>query len=107
MRSGAMVLAVLALWWTGGCGSQPASACGGEEEGVAARAATLPAAAVAAYPASAAGGFEGARAYEHVRRLVEIGPRAPGSDGIHHAQAYIVGQLKSFGCQVEEHDFHG
>jgi glutaminyl-peptide cyclotransferase len=58
-------------------------------------------------PSSATGGFDGAQAYEHVRQLVEIGPRPPGSDGIHHAQAYIVGQLKSFGCQVEEHDFHG
>jgi glutaminyl-peptide cyclotransferase len=51
--------------------------------------------------------FDGARAYEHVRHLVEIGPRPPASDGIHRAQAYIVGQLKSYGCPVEEHDFHG
>ena len=61
----------------------------------------------AATPRSAAGDFDGGQAYEHVRQLVEIGPRPPGSDGIHRAQAYIVGQLKSFGCQVEEHDFHG
>jgi Zn-dependent M28 family amino/carboxypeptidase len=51
--------------------------------------------------------FDGARAYQHVRRLVEMGPRSPASDGIHHAQVYIVGQLKSYGCLVEEHDFHG
>jgi glutaminyl-peptide cyclotransferase len=50
--------------------------------------------------------FDGARAYEHVHRLVEIGPRPPASEGIHRAQAYIIGQLKSFGCPVEEHDFH-
>jgi Zn-dependent M28 family amino/carboxypeptidase len=50
--------------------------------------------------------FDGARAYEHVRRLVEIGPRPPASEGIHRAQSYIIGQLKSFGCPVEEHDFH-
>jgi len=50
--------------------------------------------------------FDGARAYEHVRRLVEIGPRPPASDGIHRAHAYIIGQLKSYGCPVEEHDFH-
>ncbi|HEX8827162.1 MAG TPA: hypothetical protein VF778_03520, partial [Xanthobacteraceae bacterium] len=50
--------------------------------------------------------FDGARAYEHVRHLVEIGPRPPDSDGIRRAQAYIIGQLKSFGCPVEEHDFH-
>jgi glutaminyl-peptide cyclotransferase len=53
-----------------------------------------------------AASFDGARAYEHVRRLVEIGPRPPASDGIHRAQAYIIGQLKSYGCPVEEHDFH-
>ncbi len=50
--------------------------------------------------------FDGARAYEHVRRLVEIGPRPPDSVGIRRAQAYIIGQLKSHGCPVEEHDFH-
>lgn len=50
--------------------------------------------------------FDGARAYEHVRHLVEIGPRPPDSDGIRRAQAYIIGQLKSYGCPVEEHDFH-
>jgi glutaminyl-peptide cyclotransferase len=50
--------------------------------------------------------FDGGRAYEHVRRLVEIGPRPPASDGIHRAQAYIIDQLKSYGCPVEQHDFH-
>ncbi len=50
--------------------------------------------------------FDGARAYEHVRHLVEIGPRPPTSDGIRRAQAYVIGQLKSYGCPVEEHDFH-
>ncbi len=58
------------------------------------------------FPDNSPGSFDGARAYEHVRHLVEIGPRPPGSDGIHRAQAYIIGQLKSYGCPVEEHDFH-
>ena len=51
-------------------------------------------------------GFDGSRAFEHVRYLVELGPRPSDSDGIRRAQSYIVGQLKSFGCQVTEHDFH-
>jgi len=51
------------------------------------------------------GGFDGARAYKHVEQLVAIGPHAAGSDGIKRAQAYIVGQLKSFGCPVDEEDF--
>ena len=50
--------------------------------------------------------FDGARAYEHVRHLVEIGPRPSDSDGMRRTQAYIIGQLKSYGCPVEEHDFH-
>jgi glutaminyl-peptide cyclotransferase len=61
----------------------------------------------AALPPSATGGFDGAQAFEHVRKLVEIGPRPPGSQGIHRAQAYIISQLKSFGCPVEEHDSRG
>jgi glutaminyl-peptide cyclotransferase len=58
-------------------------------------------------PAESSQRFDGARAYEHVRHLVEIGPRPPASEGIHRAQAYIIGQLRSYGCPVEEHDFHG
>ena len=50
--------------------------------------------------------FDGVRAYEHVRHLVEIGSRPSDSDGIRRTQAYIIGQLKSYGCPVEEHDFH-
>jgi Zn-dependent M28 family amino/carboxypeptidase len=52
------------------------------------------------------GGFDGARAYKHVEQLVAIGPHSAGSEGIRRAQAYITGQLKSFGCPVEEQDFH-
>ena len=58
-------------------------------------------------PDNLPGNFDGARAYEHVRHLVDLGSRPPASDGIHRAQAYIIAQLKRYGCQVEEHDFHG
>jgi Zn-dependent M28 family amino/carboxypeptidase len=34
-----------------------------------------------------------------------LGPRPPDSDAIREAQSYIVTQLKSYGCPVEEHDF--
>jgi glutaminyl-peptide cyclotransferase len=61
---------------------------------------------VAPSPATT-GGFDGAHAFEHVRHLVSLGPRPPASDAIHQAQSYISSQLKSYGCQVEEHDFHG
>jgi glutaminyl-peptide cyclotransferase len=51
------------------------------------------------------GGFDGARAYKHVEQLVAIGPHSAGSDGIKRAQEYIVGQLKSYNCPVDEEDF--
>lgn len=57
-------------------------------------------------PASETGGFDGAKAYDHVAQLVAIGPRPPASDGIRRAQEYIRTQLKSYGCQVDEDDFH-
>ena len=64
------------------------------------------ASAISAPAAETTGGFDGARAYKHVEQLVAIGPHPAGSDGIRRAQAYIIGQLKSFGCPVEEQDFH-
>jgi Zn-dependent M28 family amino/carboxypeptidase len=64
------------------------------------------ASAISAPPAETTGGFDGARAYKHVEQLVAIGPHSAGSDGIRRAQAYIIEQLKSFGCPVEEQDFH-
>lgn len=57
-------------------------------------------------PAPQTGGFDGAKAFEHVAKLVSFGPRRPASDGIHHAQEYMVAQLKSYGCAVDEDDFH-
>jgi glutaminyl-peptide cyclotransferase len=57
-------------------------------------------------PAEQAGGFDGQRAYDHVARLVGIGPRPAGSDGIHRAQEYIHSELKSYGCAYEDDDFH-
>jgi glutaminyl-peptide cyclotransferase len=90
------------LLYIGGCGSQLVNRA--SDQKVSTQPATAPP--TAPSPASI-GGFDGSRAYEHVRHLVEIGPRPPGSDGIHAAQSYIVEQLKGFGCQIEEHDFRG
>ncbi len=67
----------------------------------------VPPAAPPAPPASSTGGFDAARAYEHTRQLVALGPRPPGSDAIHKAQSYIIEQLKSSACQVTEQDFTG
>lgn len=97
----AMFFAALSLACLNACGHSSSSESG--VRGTASpQAATFP-------PAPAAettGGFDGARAYKHVEELVAIGPHPSGSEGIRRAQEYIIGQLKSFGCPVEEQDFH-
>ena len=73
----------------------------------AAQTSASPAAAASdALPADKTGGFDGAKAFDHVAKIVAIGPRPPDSDGIHRVQDYIHGQLKSFGCTFEDDDFH-
>lgn len=69
-------------------------------------AAQIAAEAAKAPPASQTGGFDGARAYEQVAKLVSFGPRPPGSDAIHRTQDYIHSQLAGFGCSVDEDSFN-
>src|SRR2546423_9988858 len=49
--------------------------------------------------------FSGAKALAHVQRLVDLGPRPPGSDAIEKSRAYIDNQLKLTGWQVERQRF--
>ncbi|MGH7839180.1 MAG: M28 family peptidase [Candidatus Binataceae bacterium] len=60
----------------------------------------------AALPPSQTGGFDGHAAYDFTAKLVSFGPRPPASDALHRTQDYIISQLQSFGCAVEQHDFH-
>lgn len=57
-------------------------------------------------PASQTGGFDGQKAYDYTAKLVSFGPRPPASDAIRRTQDYLVGELKSFGCNVDVDDFH-
>ncbi|HXP79068.1 MAG TPA: M28 family peptidase [Verrucomicrobiae bacterium] len=96
-----MLFAALSFAWLAACGHSSTSESGAQGTS-APQAATFP-------PAPApdtTGGFDGARAYKHVEQLVAIGPHPAGSEGIRRAQQYIIAQLKSFGCPVEEQDFH-
>jgi glutaminyl-peptide cyclotransferase len=102
-RSGRVAMLVAAILFVGlaACGHSSSSENGAQGTG-APQAATFP-------PAPApetTGGFDGARAYKHVEQLVAVGPHSAGSEGIQRAQEYIIGQLKSFGCPVEEENFH-
>ncbi len=57
-------------------------------------------------PASAAkSDFDGDRAFEHVRKQVEFGPRPPGSPELEKTRGYIIDQLKSYGLKVTTDEF--
>jgi Peptidase family M28 len=60
----------------------------------------------AAPPASQTGGFDGARAWGYLEKLVSFGPRPPDTPNIRREQQFLVHQLQSFGCQVSEDNFH-
>ena len=53
----------------------------------------------------AAADFDGASALKFTRAATAFGPRPPGSEANHKLQAYILGQLKSDGCEVIEDPF--
>src|SRR5215210_308118 len=50
--------------------------------------------------------FDASRAFEHVRRQVEFGPRPAGSAELEKTRGYIVDQLKSYGLNVMTDEFH-
>jgi len=68
-------------------------------------AAAPPQAAGDAPPPEKTGGFDGKRAFAHVAKQVNFGPRPSGSPGLAHLQEYLLSELKSYGCNVETDDF--
>jgi len=49
--------------------------------------------------------FSGERAWEHLERLVEIGPRVSGTSGAEEARSYIRAQLEAIGLEPTPHSF--
>ncbi|HXE80376.1 MAG TPA: M28 family peptidase [Vicinamibacterales bacterium] len=49
--------------------------------------------------------FDSGRAFEHIRQLVAIGPRWPGSPGSAQARRYITAHLKAAGLEPKEQAF--
>lgn len=49
--------------------------------------------------------FDGGFAFEHVRKLVELGPRPAGSDALKLARDYIKRELKSYRLKVTTDEF--
>jgi glutaminyl-peptide cyclotransferase len=82
-----------------------ALACGGSHSGDASQAAKAAAPPAPAPPASQTGGFDGARAWTYLEKIVSFGPRPPATPNIRNEQAWLVSQLHSFGCQVSVDNF--
>jgi len=49
--------------------------------------------------------FSGEKAFAHVQRLVDLGPRPPATEAIEKSRAYIESQLKLFGYEVARQAF--
>ena len=49
--------------------------------------------------------FDSARAFEHLKRIVEIGPRPAGSPGAEKTRDYIKAEMKALGIDVKEQAF--
>ena len=63
------------------------------------------AAATASAAAKTANAFEGERAFAHVRRMVEIGPRPAGSAELERTCEYLRGELEAAGLKVTADEF--
>jgi hypothetical protein len=98
ITASATVLAVALASLTGIAACAPAPSEAGKPAQAAAPGET-------ALPADKTGGFDGARAFEHVTKLVAFGPRPAGSEALRGAQGYIKQQLASYGCAAEEDNF--
>jgi hypothetical protein len=49
--------------------------------------------------------IDGERAFEHVRKQVEFGPRPAGSAELGRTREYIIGELKSYNLNVTQDEF--
>lgn len=65
----------------------------------------IPSPAMAESPADFSGQFDGMHAFQHLRALVEIGPRSPGTPGALEAQSYIKKELGRLELEVKEQSF--
>src|SRR5260370_7446609 len=56
-------------------------------------------------PPEKTGGFDGKRAFAHVAKQVNFGPRPSGSQALAHLQDYLQSELKSYVCSVGTDSF--
>lgn len=56
-------------------------------------------------PSKPAATFDSSRAFEHLKRIVEIGPRPAGSPGAQKTRDYIRAEMQALGIDVKEQAF--
>lgn len=56
-------------------------------------------------PQAKATGFDSARAWDHLKAMVDLGPRPSGSEALRRTRAYITRQLSGMGLTVQEQTF--
>ena len=111
-RSSWIVAAAFAAVSAGACSHDSARPAASVNASSSAAAAAAAPAQIAIFPSDVAppaaqtGGFDGARAYDQVAKLVAFGPHPPATDAIHAVQNYIHSQLQSFGCAFDDDDFN-
>lgn len=98
LKNRALLLLLVLSFVLAGCKSSPAPANNGGNQPAANAAPTAAPATPQPQPQSAT--FDGQRAFDHVRRQVDFGPRPAGSQELALARDYIIGELKSYGLQV-------
>ena len=86
------------------------TACGGGDDAAnnnATQSKATPAAAATSSPATtgARPAFDGERAFAHVRRMVETGPRPAGSAELARTREYLAGELRSANLKVSTDEF--
>ena len=98
-RTRAFAIAALALLTVSGCRDHSASLASANQQAPAPADAAKPEASVNHTP------FDGARAFEHVRKQVAFGPRPAGSPALAETRKYIKAELESYGLKVTEEPF--
>jgi glutaminyl-peptide cyclotransferase len=97
LKNLALIFLLMTYVWLAGCKTTPSTNTG-NSSGNQPAANTPTAATPAPQPQSTT--FDGSRAFEHVRRQVDIGPRPAGTQELAMARDYIMGELKSYGLNV-------
>jgi hypothetical protein len=66
---------------------------------------SAPASSASASPTPALPAFDGQRAFQHVSKMVDMGPRPAGSQELAKTRQYIIDELKSYGLKVTTDEF--